>query len=190
MSIVPVDSLPDLKGVVINDLLGSEGEISLRSSKDRFINNLKKLDSNITFDDYVRYENIGLARNMGQWALVSCIKYEKNSETSWDKFKVNALPPKELVIYDTMHLPWSQVKEKVPSALDIFTAPYNDMAVIITEEEVLVYNIKSGQIDDYPVKAIKLKPNEVVIMAEWATGSYVEKWKQEVLNQRNRLQLD
>ncbi len=184
VSIIPVDTLPELRGIALVELLGNQGEAILKNSKERFWDSLKIKD--VVLKDNPHKENLGLSRNMGQWVLTSMLSYQKGDELLWETFKINALVPKTLVNYDKMHLSWSQIKNKIPSALDVFTSPQNNMAVIITENEAFIYTVKNGDLGDYPISSVPLKDNEVIVMSEWATGNYVDKWSQELQDQQSK----
>lgn len=70
---------------------------------------------------------------------------------------------------------------KVPEAIDAFTSPNDDIIVILTHNNILVYLIDEGEIADIPVAKIKLKTAERVVMAEWAIGRYPVLWEEEFL---------
>ena len=86
------------------------------------------------------------------------------------------IPPPEVVSYNTL-MPWTNVKDKVPRALDVYTSPNKDIAIVFTKSEILIYNIHGNELSSYPREKLKLEKGEIAIMTEWATGQYVESWE-------------
>jgi hypothetical protein len=88
--------------------------------------------------------------------------------------------PESLLKYDSIYAPWSQIKQSIPQVKDIFSSPNKNMSIVVTDESLQVYPISGNTLEAAPIKEIKLKENETVIMAEWATGEYVEMWNDQV----------
>ncbi len=82
-----------------------------------------------------------------------------------------------MVFYDALLVPWTNIKDVVPRAIDAYTSPNKDIALIFTKDELLIYDIHGNDLERLPKERIDLKNGETVIMAEWATGQYVESWK-------------
>jgi hypothetical protein len=61
--------------------------------------------------------------------------------------------------------------------LDAFTSPNKDIAIIVTKNKLYIYGISGDQLDSLPLGEIEMKEGETVIMAEWATGFYVDDWE-------------
>lgn len=60
--------------------------------------------------------------------------------------------------------------------IDTYTSPYKSLAVIILKDEMLIYRIVDGSLSDEPLKRIQLEEGETVIMAEWCSSNYIDKW--------------
>jgi hypothetical protein len=110
--------------------------------------------------------SFGLERRMGHWFF--------QSPTG----NIPVIPPAKLVSYDELAVPWTAVKDKVPEAVDVVTSPNKDMALIFTRTEILIFGITQGEMFSQPWQKIPLKKGEKLIMAEWATGRYVDIWKE------------
>lgn len=182
--IVPVDSLPKITGVSMEDLLGTSGQSALKNSAEMAIAKIEQLPENIILKK--TQDNFGLVRNMGQWVLMGNIPYKQNSMLLTETYKINILPPEELVKYNLFHLSWSHVKDRIPTATDAFTSPTKNIAVITTPAEIYVYAIINNRLSKEPMAITKLQGGETVIMAEWATGLYVSSWDQEVKRHKER----
>ncbi len=50
--------------------------------------------------------------------------------------------------YDDLQLSWNSVKSKIPNALDAYTSPNKDIAIITTEKELYVYTIDNGKLSN------------------------------------------
>lgn len=173
LRMLAVDALSKNKSLKISDILGEAG---LAAMKEEFIQLKHQLigeeDKNSIF---LEEESFGLERKMGYWILKGRIHYGKNHIYNFD-YNINMIPPKDLVFYNTLSIPWTVVKDHIPSAIDVFTSPNKDIAFVITEEKILIYAVSEGSLSNSPVDSIPLKDGEEVIMAEWATGDYVKSW--------------
>ena len=90
-----------------------------------------------------------------------------------------AILPESLTAYDSLNLTWKQVLELEPDALDAISSPQKDMLAVLTKDKVNLYAFPDTK-DDLS-KASKLltinKGNlENLIMSQWATEKYAEKW--------------
>lgn len=177
--IVPVDSLPNLKPVKLSELIGIEsGELAKKSTDI----GLKQLKAKGLAEKAIAsaglMENIGLVRNSGHWFFNGRINYFAGSEIRAFDYRINVIPPQNLIFYDELYVKWTDVKSAVPDAIDVFTSPERDIAIVVSKKgKLLVYGIKNGTLKKDPLQTIVLKKGERIIMAEWATGSYVDNWE-------------
>jgi hypothetical protein len=180
LQVLPVDKISAQEGINVSDLLGTGGlkiYNSARKNALQFLNN-----EGITSVNNDRFEeNFGLTRKNGHWYLQGRINYQKDNQPQYMDYSINVIPPAKLIYYDTLCLSWQNIKDRVPDALDAFTSPNRDIALIKTENSLDVFGISSDQLDSEPLARIKLKKGESVVMAEWATGSYVDNWEKAFL---------
>lgn len=113
------------------------------------------------------------------WIFKGRVNYIENSSYLYRDFNINILPTKELISFDELLVPWKEIKSKVPEALDAFTSPNEDIAVILTYGYILIYRIDNGTLSDEPIERIKLNSGEKVVMAEWALGKYSLLWEEQ-----------
>ncbi len=66
--------------------------------------------------------------------------------------------------------------------MDAFTSPNKDIAVIKTPGKLYVFGISGEHLDSIPLGEMDLKAGTSVIMAEWATGFYVDDWEKAFMN--------
>ncbi len=80
------------------------------------------------------------------------INYVDNGISIYENFNIKAIPPKEVVYYDELSIPWNRIKSKVPEALDAFTSPNEDIGIVITHNDIFIYTIEDGEFSNKPVK--------------------------------------
>ena len=71
---------------------------------------------------------------------------------------------------------WNIIKKKIPDALDAYSSPDKNFVVVLTSSKVLIYNIINNDLAPSPIETLNLRKNEVAVMSQWATGSYVNTW--------------
>jgi hypothetical protein len=180
LKVLPVDKLSSQIGIKVSDLLGAKGLTAYRSAREQALQSLR--DEGVTLiDEAADEENVGLTRKNGHWYLQGRVNYQSNGMTGMREFNINFIPPPNLIFYDTLYLNWQSIKDRVPNALDAFTSPNKDIAVIETKNKLYIYGISGEQLDSSPMGEFKLKEGETVIMAEWATGFYVDNWERAFL---------
>lgn len=171
-----VDNLPNLRNVKISDIVGESGIRAINNGKTEVLGllNLRKISQS---DTVQQDENYSLYRKAGHWIFKGRVNYEQNMVLKHSDFNINIIPPTEIVFYDDLCVPWTQIKDKVPEAIDAYTSPNKDIAVIVTRDRILVYEITNQTLGEAPIKRINLKNSETVIMAEWASGNYMSNWE-------------
>ncbi|HEX3028729.1 MAG TPA: hypothetical protein VHT34_05400 [Clostridia bacterium] len=174
--LVPIDSLSKPKGVKIYDIAGQAGANALKRAKSSL---QKGLDLNNTreLNQSIEYEDFGIVRKTGHWIFNGRYSYMSRGVYYNDDYRINLIPPSTVVYYDTLSVPWTAIKDRVPEAIDAFTSPKKDIAIIRTSQKLLVYSIDNGILSASPLRKIKLHSGDSIIMAEWASGKYVQKWE-------------
>ncbi|WIV12664.1 hypothetical protein [Proteiniborus sp. MB09-C3] len=177
---LPIDSLASKKNIKITDLSGDESIGAIELGIQKTMENLKIKKSNL-INKYKLLNSFGLERKMGHWFFKGRINYMLDDEFYYEDYNINIIPPSKLVMYDDLNISWTHIKNKVPGAIDAFTSPYKDVVLVLTKSEIIIYGIEKGEIESSPLRRIGLKDNEAVIMAEWATGDYVDNWSKTLM---------
>lgn len=182
--VLPIDNLKYSMGVNISDVVGEDGLNALIHSSQSYVMSLDKSKAE-QLQKYATGENFSLTRRNGQWVVTGRLDYVApvNGKT-FEDFDIYLLPPQKLVNYDELKLPWNYIKVKIPDAVDVYTSPNKDMAIIITRSTIEIYTIENEKLSEKPVQTITLQKGETAVMAEWASGSYVDKWE-EVIRPRS-----
>lgn len=173
LQVYPIDYLEEEKAINISDIIGLDG---LKLFKEGAQSTAKNL-SNVYLDE----ENFGLSRRNGYWILKGRINYQSNGEEHFNDFNIKAIPPKELVNYDELSISWNKIKSRVPDAIDAFTSPNDDIIIIVTRNNLLIYSIIDNEISQKELGKIKIDNSQSIIMAEWGLGRYSMLWEEEVL---------
>lgn len=171
------------EGIKISDLAGDKG-------KDAFFNSAKGALSNLNISEAdsfykPREKDFTLTRRNGHWIMKGRL-YNKKEENKFLEFSIQMIPPYKIVHYDQLYVSWNEVKKRVPQAKDIFTSPKKDIALVVAKEGIYVYGVKDNQLSYKYMKKIDLKEDERIVMAEWATGSYVDRWNDTINSIENK----
>lgn len=176
LQVLPIGSLPGIKEVKLSDLSGEAGTAFMEEGGRKAIEMLEAEGGSLT-GNMIQSESFGLERKMGHWFFMGRINYRKDNKVCYADYNINVIPPPELIFYDELSVPWTAVKDKVPEAVDVFSSPNRDIALVITRTELVVFDISNGKLGNQPLEKVPLRAGEAVIMAEWATGRYVEAWE-------------
>ena len=180
LRVLPVDKLLPPTEIKISDFLRDKGLTAYLSAREQVIADLKK-EGITSIDRDEAGENFGLVRKNGHWFLTGRINYRNDGVLAQKDFDLKIIPPANLIAYDTLALSWHNIKDRVPDALDAFTSPNKDVALVKTKNKLTVYMIGAEQLAEDPLAEIDLREGETIVMAEWATGSYVDSWEKSFL---------
>ena len=161
---LPLDN-PNLSTGISIDILGKN---ALKSYEDS-VKVINTRDKKVYKSDP---ESFAMVRKNGYWALEARISDGK----TYHDFDLNLLPTKKFLMYDRLCVGWSVIKDRVPNALDAVTSPTSRIAIVMTSNKLLVYEIKNGELDREPLQTIMLKDGESMVMAEWASNEFTDSW--------------
>jgi uncharacterized protein YgiM (DUF1202 family) len=165
-------AMDDLESVNISSLLEAEASTA-------FIRMAKELQEQYgeTSGEWGDLSG-GIVREAGQWAVKGHFPIDKNKYTHF------SLPivPSSLVRYDTLLPDWAAIKTLVPQAIDAFSAPNEELLVVLTKTSLLVFTVADDKISKQAALQLYLKQPVSVVMARWAQGQYVMNWTQEIQN--------
>jgi hypothetical protein len=173
---LPVDNLSNIDGIKISDMVGENGTMAMENAISDVLKN-SGYEGIVVFDDEVQEKNFALYRKTGHWFFKGRIDPDGHGQLPYMDFSLNLLPPSNMVAYDVLHVPWTDMKDKLPHAIDIYTSPNKDIAVILTRSEILIYPIQSKGLSEHPTARFQFEEGSAVIMAEWGMGNYVTSWE-------------
>ncbi len=182
LEVYAIDNLEVERAVKLSDIIGEDGKDIFNEGAE----NILSLDDNAILNE----TNIGLDRKNGYWILKGRVNYRQNEEELYKDFNIKAIPPKEMVSYDKLTIPWNVLKSEIPEAIDIYSSPNEEILIVVTHSNLLIFPIMNGELlDNNPIRKIALPNNATVIMSEWATGRYPNIWQNEVVK-RGKLILE
>jgi len=173
LQVLPMDKIYDSKGIKISDVAGENGKSALIAAGNAFLSSHEDKE---LYEGTPREDSFGILRKNGHWAVTGRINSKEAVSDAFLDFNVNIMPPSKMLNYDNLHVSWKEIKQKVPDAIDVYTSPNKDIALIICKNVICVYAIQGKKLSDRAIKRINMKDGENVVMAEWATGDYVERW--------------
>jgi hypothetical protein len=177
-----IDNLKDKKPIKLSDIIGNDG-------KDLF---QEAASSNISLNNQIvaNEENVSLFRRNGYWTLKGRINFKENNEEIYRDFNIKAIPPKEMVSYDELSLPWDAIRLTVPDVLDVFSSPNSDFLVVLTSKNIVIYSLEEYDINKTPIGEISLPDDASIIMSEWAVGRYPNVWQSTMIkNGANEIEI-
>lgn len=173
----PIDYISDEKAIKISDILGEEGLKTFNEGAQSLIKNTSSVELN--------EESFGLYRRNGYWIIKGRVNYQSKEEELYKDYNIKSIPPKEVVNYDDLSIPWSVIKYKNPDAIDAFTSPNKDILIVQTRKQLVIYSINNDEISQKEIAKIDISPGDSIIMAEWATGRYTNLWEEELLKNKS-----
>lgn len=185
---LPIDNLDYLDGITISDLTGETGRMAMESA----ISELMEKSGQsmlVSADEKSQEKNFALYRKTGHWFFKGRVDLDRQGQLPYVDFNLNLIPPANMVAYDILQIPWTEMKDKLPHAVDIYTSPNQDMAVVLTTGEILIYDIENKKLADEPLARYPLQEGSSVIMAEWSMAEYVPSWEKSFLKNNETILL-
>lgn len=115
-----------------------------------------------------------LVRKPGRWTAQALVEGAVGLQLR----ELAAAPPEQVASFDQLSAPWEEIWEREPQASDAYSSPAGETVAVVTADAVTFY-LNGSALADKPALTIKLKNTESIVMMQWATGSYVERWKNE-----------
>jgi hypothetical protein len=182
LQILPIDNLSSHQGLEIVDLFGNEGKLPYLDARDEAIEKCSMDGETVVVQESTQLEDFGIKRESGRWGLKGRINYRKKGIPNYFDYDLNLAIPEKVIFYDTLVLSWLKIKDRIPNADDALTSPNKDIALIKSKDRLVIYAININQLDEESLGEINLPKNTEIVMAEWATGSYVESWEKSFIS--------
>lgn len=182
LEVVPLDTIyaESEIPIVASKILGEKGIEALNIGASSYLRTISEGDRSL-LNNIPTPTNFGVFRGNGKWLLRGRLNYLNLSEKiNYADFNVPITAPENLINYDSLFPSWEVIKQKVPSAVDGYTSPNRDIAVVLTNSKLLVYVIRDNVLTNTPISEFELKNSEVAVMAQWALDDYVTIWSEEV----------
>lgn len=186
---LPIDNMASVDGITISDLAGENGRMAMENAISDLLKNSAH-NTILNIDKESQSKNFALYRKMGHWFFKGRIDLDRQGQLPHMDFNLNLIPPSNMVAYDVLHIPWKEVKDKLPHALDIYTSPNKEMAVVVTDSEIIIYAIEDNKLANEPLAKYTLQDGSSIIMAEWATEDYVPSWERSFIKNNETVEVN
>lgn len=168
LRLYPIDYLEENRISRLSDILDENTYEKMKkdikhNQPDRIVNN---------YDE----ANFGIKRNQGHWTLFGRVNYLNKNINTYEDFRIRAVTPKSIVNYDELPILWNVIESEIPGIKDAFISPKNDYLIARMDSEIRVYPIVDGDIELEIIYSTKIDKQEELIMGEWATSIYTERW--------------
>jgi len=180
VSLCPSSSdIKELKKVAVSHIIGNEVSSYIEKYKNTDINENEQglygssPEIKNTSDEY----GWSMIRKDSRWVPQVAKKWSfSNASTYSEGLTLFDLPlsiPESVTSFNDLYPDWNSIKKSIPEAFDAVSSPTKDMLVVLTSDKLLIYTNPLEDMSE-PASSVKLN-NENLIMAQWATGEYVQK---------------
>lgn len=161
----------------IEDIAGTEGVKLIKE----IINKEKeksKLQSPLRI--MTDYFNLGLVRKNGSWQFKTSLITGDKGESTYKDIDLNLPIDNNIIKEPTLDKKWDDIKKQFPELIDIAYSPEKNFYVVLTEENLIFYNITSNE----PIIKLDLPSGytKKLIKIDWPVGSNADLWKGYFIN--------
>ena len=182
--VLPIHATKNRRGIKISDIFGEEGKKAIKNSAEAFLASQDQ-SSMKDIEREPNEENFSLARSNGYWIVKGRLNDKNIIGHEYKDYNININPSNKMISFNTFSISWNEVKSRIPDAVDAYTSPNKDIALIISNDNIKVYEMNGNELSSKALYKIPIKKSESIIMAEWATGDYLEKWTKEINSESN-----
>ncbi|MFT5875676.1 MAG: hypothetical protein ACI8WT_004671, partial [Clostridium sp.] len=186
-----LESLVSLDGrennMALADLLDKNEKAKLQEYPKKY-NKVISSEGMIKSEQIVDIKNLLLSRKDGKWqVLIPLYQVSQhngngsNGRLIKEYINTDIKLPKTITSYDDLCISWDRIKQEIPQAKDAVSSPNNDVLAVLTPNKLLIYSNPENGIDK-PALSIDVDSNESIILNQWSTGEYVDKWNKQINN--------
>jgi len=176
------------KSIALADLLDKREREKLQDYHDKYDQVLESENVLVHEEERIDTDNILLTRKNGKWQILIPLyriyEHEGNGSNYSKVVKyidTDIMLPKIITSYDKLCIEWDEIKSKIPNAKDAVSSPNNDLLAVMTTNKLLIFANPQNGIDN-PCLSIDVNENENIILNQWATNEYVNKWSKFITN--------
>lgn len=176
--ILALDKLAAKNPLTIQEIAGEAGlqayRAQIASELEYFETNYLNRGETIFSPDLT---NVGILRDTNAWKLVSNIEVQYGTNIHKANMNLNIVPNGNIMKKDELAIPWQTVKTKNSECLSAFTSPNKDLLIMVTENEILLYDLFGNNIATTPKASIQTQPGTTVVMMEFAPDNMAKTWE-------------
>lgn len=126
------------------------------------------------------YFNLGLVRKNGSWQFKTSLITGDKGESTYKDIDLNLPIDNNIIKEPTLDKKWDDIKKQFPELIDIAYSPEKNFYVVLTEENLIFYNITSNE----PIIKLELPTGytKKLIKIDWPVGSNADLWKGYFIN--------
>ncbi len=169
------------KKINLIDLLEKKARTKIEELSKKYNKTLES-DEFYSNEQVIGAESLTLKRHEGRWQVQVPLFAESTHQGNGSSAKyitkyidADIKLPESITSYDALCIDWNTIKQKIPQAKDAVSSPDKDMLAVLTPKELLIFLNPEKGIES-PTVSIPTKEDESIILNQWATGKYVEKW--------------
>ncbi|RXZ79982.1 hypothetical protein EBB07_20725 [Paenibacillaceae bacterium] len=139
---------------------------------------LQSVNSESRYTSY--HDNWTIIRKPGRWVgQEAVLDILSSNKLNFELKDLLTALPKSVASFDRLSVPWEEIWQRQPEATDAFSSSAEDIVAIVANSKLHFY-LNGGGLSESPSLEIELKPNESIVMMQWAGAPlYVERWKTE-----------
>lgn len=159
-SIYKIGELSDENQMSIKDIAGDKGEKA-------YFNNIRKLGYSSENINIYDMKNFGVKRNNFNWIFKGILSNYSRDNFVSSEIDLDLIPNVDIFSNKSSKISKLKVKEKVQNVLDYFVSPDESMIVILTADDISMYEIKNQEIGTLPIFTTSLKSRREVVTFQW-----------------------
>ena len=159
-SIHKIGELSDENQMSIKDIAGDKGEKA-------YFNNIRKLGYSSENINIYDMKNFGVKRNNFNWIFKGILSNYSRDNFVSSEIDLDLIPNVDIFSNKSSKISKLKVKEKVQNVLDYFVSPDESMIVILTADDISMYEIKNQEIGTLPIFTTSLKNRREVVTFQW-----------------------
>ena len=159
-SIYKIGELSDENQMSIKDIAGDKGEKA-------YFNNIRKLGYSSENINIYDMKNFGVKRNNFNWIFKGILSNYSRDNFVSSEIDLDLIPNVDIFSNKSSKISKLKVKEKVQNVLDYFVSPDESMIVILTADDISMYEIKNQEIGTLPIFTTSLKNRREVVTFQW-----------------------
>ena len=162
-SIYKIDGLSDEKQISIKDIAGDRGEKA-------YFNNIRKLGYSSYNINLYDMKNFGVKRSNFNWIFKGILSNYSHDNFVSSEIDLDLIPNVDIFSNKSSKISKLKVKEKVQNVLDYFVSPDENLIVILTADDISMYEIKNQDIGTLPIFTVSLKNRREVVTFQWTNS--------------------
>ncbi len=162
-SIYKIDGLSDEKQISIKDIAGDRGEKA-------YFNNIRKLGYSSDNINLYDMKNFGVKRSNFNWIFKGILSNYSHDNFVSSEIDLDLIPNVDIFSNKSSKISKLKVKEKVQNVLDYFVSPDENLIVILTADDISMYEIKNQDIGTLPIFTVSLKNRREVVTFQWTNS--------------------